>query len=52
MEEVRKYLKKSPFLFHNDKWARIISGRDEGSYLWLSANYILGTFTQENIQNG
>lgn len=52
MEEVRKYFKKTPFLFLHDKWARIISGREEGSYLWLSANYVLGTFTKDNIVNG
>ena len=39
MSSVQKVLAKSGFQF-NDSNAEIISGEDEGSYGWITANYL------------
>ncbi|CAD8124513.1 unnamed protein product [Paramecium sonneborni] len=49
MEEVRSILRESGYLFESSDWARIISGKDEGAYLWLSVNYLKGYFASNNI---
>ncbi|CAK9872681.1 unnamed protein product [Sphagnum jensenii] len=45
----REVLQASNFLFY-DKWASVISGRDEGIYAWVSANYALGTLHGDPLQ--
>ncbi|CAD8109861.1 unnamed protein product [Paramecium primaurelia] len=49
MEEIRSILRESGYLFESSEWARIISGKDEGAYLWLSVNYLKGYFSSNNI---
>lgn len=45
LKEVRKSIKKSPFKFdHQEQQARIISGQEEGTFGWVTANYLSGTY--------
>ena len=45
LKEVRKTIKKSPFKFdHQEQQARIISGQEEGTFGWVTANYLSGTY--------
>lgn len=41
MAKIRNIFSKSGYLFHNSQWARILTGQEEGAYLWLSVNYML-----------
>ena len=41
-DSIRSTLKSSGFHF-KDKWARIISGEEEGTYGWIAANYLKNT---------
>lgn len=43
LEEVTKSLRGFPFDFQG---ARIISGKEEGAYGWITINYLLGKFTK------
>ena len=46
MESVRLTLDKTPFQFKNEtKQAQILSGADEGSFGWVTVNYLSGTLT-------
>ena len=40
MNNIRKYINSTGFMF-KDKWARIISGEEEGAYGWVTVNYLL-----------
>ncbi|CAD8065108.1 unnamed protein product [Paramecium sonneborni] len=42
VDEIRKQLGKSGYLFGDENWARVISGQDEATYLWLGIKYLLG----------
>ncbi|CAD8157046.1 unnamed protein product [Paramecium pentaurelia] len=42
IDEIRKQLSRSGYLFQADNWARVISGQDEATYLWLGVEYLLG----------
>ncbi|XP_031493833.1 probable apyrase 6 [Nymphaea colorata] len=42
LESCRQVLRSSGFLF-KDEWAAVTTGRDEGIYAWVAANYALGT---------
>ncbi|KAK3597785.1 hypothetical protein CHS0354_006145 [Potamilus streckersoni] len=45
LEKVREIIKNYPFQFDNPKErARIISGDEEGTFGWVTSNYILGKF--------
>lgn len=45
LKEVRKTIKKYPFKFdHPDQQARIISGKEEGTFGWVTANYVSGKY--------
>ncbi|XP_064631783.1 ectonucleoside triphosphate diphosphohydrolase 1-like isoform X2 [Lineus longissimus] len=45
MQSVRKTLKEFPFKFSDPAdQARIISGREEGSFSWVTSNYLSGIF--------
>ncbi|CAD8196466.1 unnamed protein product [Paramecium pentaurelia] len=39
---IRDIFRSSKFLFHRDDWCRIITGQEEGAYMWLSINYMIG----------
>lgn len=41
LEEVRKMLKDYPFTFKSDS-VKILDGADEGSFAWMTVNYLLG----------
>lgn len=43
LEEVTKIIRSFPFDFQG---ARIISGKEEGAYGWITINYLLGKFTK------
>ncbi|EGR29482.1 nucleoside phosphatase family protein, putative [Ichthyophthirius multifiliis] len=47
-------LSQSEYYFPNDpkeqkKWCQIITGPQEGAYLWLNMNYLLGNLNMENL---
>lgn len=44
LEEVTKSITSFPFDFQG---ARIISGKEEGAYGWITINYLLGKFTKK-----
>jgi apyrase len=35
-------LKSSAFLFETSEWAKVISGQEEGAFLWFTENYLMG----------
>lgn len=39
---VRNYLNTTGFLFAYDRWAEVISGIQEGAFLWAAVNYLYG----------
>ncbi|CAD8108717.1 unnamed protein product [Paramecium primaurelia] len=41
IKEVQRIFSKSGLLFLSEQWARVISGQEEGAYMWLSLNYLL-----------
>jgi len=41
---VRDYFKSLDYIFKNSSQARIISGKDEGTNAWISANYFENNF--------
>jgi hypothetical protein len=41
---IREYFRESKFLFKNDSQARTITGQEEGTSAWISANYFLDNF--------
>ena len=47
MNAVSEALKSSPFAFNSGD-ARILSGEEEAAFGWLSINYILSNFDEEN----
>ena len=45
MEVVRKTISQSGFEFQmQEQQARILDGREEGSFSWVTANYLSGNF--------
>ncbi|KAJ6843010.1 putative apyrase 6 isoform X2 [Iris pallida] len=49
LEGCRKVLRGSGFRFR-DEWAAVISGRDEGIFAWVAANYALGTLGGDPLE--
>jgi hypothetical protein len=41
---VREYFSSLDFVFKNNSQARIISGQEEGTNAWISANYFENNF--------
>lgn len=37
-------------MFSDPKWVRVITGYEEGAYLWLSVNYLKNTLFTDNIK--
>lgn len=46
MASVRNYLSTTPFKFQ-DKWARVISGEEEGVFGWITVNYLASTLVPQ-----
>ena len=45
LKEVRKTIKKYSFQFtHPEQQAKIISGKEEGTFGWVTANYVSGNY--------
>ena len=40
LDVIRNVIKKSPFKFLNDDWAKVISGGEEGMFGWINVNYL------------
>jgi len=39
-----------PFRF-TDRWARTLSGEEEGAFAWISLNYLNGYFTKDDVKD-
>ena len=53
--EVRKLLNdkdKCPFMFHDDNDARIITGKAEGIYAWVTINFLVGAYRSKGLTYG
>lgn len=53
VETLKKYLSdrsKSPFLFDKKLGVQILSGEFEGSFDWLSINYLAGTLRKDSVE--
>ena len=49
---VRKTLKKSPFNFtYQEDWARVISGREEGVFGWVTTNYLMDNLMDHDAKS-
>ncbi|EAS04665.2 GDA1/CD39 nucleoside phosphatase family protein (macronuclear) [Tetrahymena thermophila SB210] len=44
------FRKQSSFYFLDDSWARVITGEEEGLFLWLSVNYAYQNIKHQSIQ--
>ena len=40
LDVIRNVIKKSPFKFANDDWAKVIDGSEEGLFGWMTSNYL------------
>ena len=40
LDVIRNVIKKSPFKFSNDDWAKVINGSEEGLFGWMTSNYL------------
>ncbi|KAL4473691.1 hypothetical protein ABPG74_022555 [Tetrahymena malaccensis] len=51
LSEVRNiFRQQQDFLFLDDNWAKIITGQEEGLFLWLSMNYAYKNIKHQNQQ--
>lgn len=48
LARTRRIFSSWPFRFLDPSWARVISGVDEGVYGWMTANYLLDTFSAKD----
>jgi len=49
IREVAKNKNVVPFGFE-DRWARTLSGEEEGAFAWISLNYLNGFFTTDGVE--
>ncbi|KAL0398078.1 UNVERIFIED_CONTAM: Apyrase [Sesamum radiatum] len=43
LDEVRKLLKTESKLYYRPDWVSVLRGIDEGGYMWVAINYLLGS---------
>ena len=48
MEKTCTYFSTQPFRFQTD-YCKIISGSQEGAYLWIASNYLNGNFANKQL---
>ncbi|CAD8122222.1 unnamed protein product [Paramecium sonneborni] len=48
IKQVQHLFSKSGFLFLSEQWARVITGEEEGAYMWLSLNYLLNRMQNQD----
>ena len=55
LKEVRKLFndkEKCPFMFQDDDDARIITGKTEGIYAWVTINFLVGAYRSKGLTYG
>ncbi|KAL4434510.1 hypothetical protein ABPG74_007294 [Tetrahymena malaccensis] len=52
LEQTYTFFNNSGFYFEGSKWNRVITGQEEGTFLWIATNYLKGTIKNNTDLQG